>query len=214
MGHAKRSASESHRWLNCPGSIAMKAASPVRPSGYAAMEGTAAHKLLEHCGKTGDSPQVHLGAPIYVCLNPDCGEAQPLGEGDGPEDDQCFACGKDHFQRFVVDQDMIDAVVVCLEEVHAILAEAELAGGKVCVEYECKAPLDWVMPDTGGTTDVAIFGSALDRLYVIDYKHGRATRVEVPKNTQLMSYGAGVVHKILGSWPKDKPIPEHLQTLI
>lgn len=46
--HAKLSASGSHRWLNCPGSIKAEQGLPDSSS-PAAAEGTAAHDLAEHC---------------------------------------------------------------------------------------------------------------------------------------------------------------------
>lgn len=46
--HAKLSASGSHRWLNCPGSIKAEESISDRDS-PAAAEGTAAHELAEHC---------------------------------------------------------------------------------------------------------------------------------------------------------------------
>lgn len=45
--HAKLSASGSHRWLACPGSVAAEAQVPYRPSSAFAQEGTCAHELAE-----------------------------------------------------------------------------------------------------------------------------------------------------------------------
>ena len=48
LAHAKLSASGAHRWMVCPGSVALEATEPDRGSPYAA-EGSAAHVLLERC---------------------------------------------------------------------------------------------------------------------------------------------------------------------
>lgn len=45
--HAKLSASGSHRWLACPGSVSAEDAIPSRPSSLFAHEGTCAHELAE-----------------------------------------------------------------------------------------------------------------------------------------------------------------------
>jgi hypothetical protein len=60
--HAKLSASGSHRWLNCPASVALEQSLPNgdRTSQYAE-EGTAAHELGEKCLKNGTNPEDYLG---------------------------------------------------------------------------------------------------------------------------------------------------------
>lgn len=45
--HAKLSASGSHRWLNCPGSVAAEASLPPRPNSSFSDEGTRAHALAD-----------------------------------------------------------------------------------------------------------------------------------------------------------------------
>lgn len=47
MSHHPLSPSAATRWMNCPGSVALLRTVPPRPSGPAAIEGTAAHALRE-----------------------------------------------------------------------------------------------------------------------------------------------------------------------
>ena len=48
MQHSRLSASKSHRWLKCPGSVKMSEGIEDKPSKYAE-EGTQAHELAERC---------------------------------------------------------------------------------------------------------------------------------------------------------------------
>lgn len=63
--HAILSASASHRWLTCPGSIRMSVGMPRSSSSYA-MEGTAAHKLADQKLRDGGDALEALGDVIQV----------------------------------------------------------------------------------------------------------------------------------------------------
>lgn len=56
MKHAKLSASASHRWLVCPGSVRANEHKPFEQSVHA-LEGTSAHALLEVCLRLGADPE-------------------------------------------------------------------------------------------------------------------------------------------------------------
>lgn len=91
--HARLSASESYRWINCPGSVREIEALPEelkRKSSRAADEGTAAHALAEMCLMKGITPHSMLDENVM---------------------------------GFNVDDDMADAVQVYLDEIESIKAE-------------------------------------------------------------------------------------------
>lgn len=60
-GHATLSASQSDRWMNCPGSVALIETVPRQPSSPAAEEGTAAHEAAALCLQEGLSPAELVG---------------------------------------------------------------------------------------------------------------------------------------------------------
>ena len=63
IAHAKLSASGSHRWLACPGSVA--AEQPYTDTGSVfALEGTRAHELADMCLKSGTNADMYLGHEI------------------------------------------------------------------------------------------------------------------------------------------------------
>ena len=64
-GHAKLAPSSAHRWMRCPGSVALEAACPEAASEYAA-EGTAAHALAAMALTDGSDAAAYLGCVIQV----------------------------------------------------------------------------------------------------------------------------------------------------
>lgn len=92
--HAVLSASASHRWLSCPGSVQLSAGQPRIGSVYAA-EGTAAHDLASRCLLTFKQAEDFLGTSIRV-----------------------------DNQTFEVDENMVDAVQTYLDVVREDLLKA------------------------------------------------------------------------------------------
>lgn len=62
--HAILGPSGSSRWIACPGSVAAASAMPSKPAGKWAMEGTAAHSLLEMCLRLDQDPEEFIGHEI------------------------------------------------------------------------------------------------------------------------------------------------------
>lgn len=60
--HTNLSPSTSHRWMNCPGSVALCASMPKEAQSKYGAEGTAAHQLLEKCLKNlKNNPYDYVG---------------------------------------------------------------------------------------------------------------------------------------------------------
>ena len=161
--HAKLGASSSSRWLNCAGSPALCETVPDAPSSVFAEEGTAAHTLAEKCLNSGKHVDAFQGLTITT------------EEGS----------------KFVVDDDMAEAVQVYVDEVCRV--DAELSD-KYPFYVEAKFHLTDIDDDMYGTNDACIcepFGT----LYIFDYKHGKGVPVEAKGNTQMRYYALGALQE-------------------
>lgn len=161
--HAQFSASQSSQWLNCAGVTGMKALVPKEKSGDAANEGTAAHELLEICLTQGLDAYEMIDRTVTINID----------EG-GTKD-------------YIVDEDMADAVQVCIDVVQSYLEKYPHAGMKVEQKVDIS---EFCGEEMFGTVDVRI-SVPFDILIVIDYKHGRGVPVYIDGNTQLRYYGIG-----------------------
>ncbi len=168
--HATLGASSASRWINCPGSVRAIAALPEwernRSSTYAD-EGTAAHALAELCLSTDKDAEEFAGRRIK-------GE---LGE-------------------YEVDDEMVDAVQVYLDEVRGQVARL---GPTAQLYVEARVHPIPDDPNLYGTADAIVLdelGHA--ELVVTDFKYGRGVVVDVDWNDQAMYYGLGALREAPG----------------
>ena len=162
--HSSFGGSVAGRYLNCAGSVALCGTVPPLPSGLAAMIGTAAHALAEECLCTGTDAEHYRGAFFP--------KDAPVRE------------------KFIVEDDMIRAVQVYLDEVRAELSRTPEA--ELYVEH--KFALDLPSADPGevfGTNDALVYHPTTGRLRVFDYKHGQGVSVSAEDNPQLKFYAIG-----------------------
>lgn len=182
--HAKLSASESHRWFKCPGSVRVCQGLPNK-SGVAAIRGTAAHHLgALIISKDPIIERMRAGRDHYLWL---------IGwefefENDG------------EMLKAIVDEKMLDGVMIYVEHVERL--RADFHGAQIYVEK--KLSMEHVWPNMFGTGDLVI--DDIFDLIVTDYKNGFIPVILIEPgydplkpdlkllNSQLLMYAVGAAH--------------------
>lgn len=171
--HSKLSPSSSHRWMACPGSVALCLTVPKRESEYAD-EGTAAHALAEKCLLEGKNAQSYVGTDIWV-------------DKDFDNNGKKGTFSK----KYNVTYEMADAVQ------EYVMHIAEVKGDKKPLMYvEQKFNLTHIHKDIFGSSDCVLYFPTEKVVHVFDYKHGANVSVEVERNSQLMIYALGALQAI------------------
>lgn len=166
--HAVCSASAAHRWIPCPGSVALSGLYPSGSSTIYADEGTLAHEAAEQLIKTDKVTAKHIKKidSFY--------EEHPELKGNS--------------------SDMIEY----LEEYAAYVKEEyakELKEDPAAqLLTEQKVDLSRWIPEGFGTSDVVIVRKG--RAHIIDLKYGKGVKVEAEENAQLMLYALGALDEI------------------
>ncbi|WP_010271397.1 DUF2800 domain-containing protein [Paenibacillus senegalensis] len=159
--HAKLSASGSHRWMACPGSVTLEELFPDNSTSYAD-EGTAAHELSELVLKLqlGEITKRKYSAEL-----------------------------KKHEEGEYYSPAMLEYVQTYVDIVLERFAEAQVRTKDAQILLEQRLDFsDWV-PDGFGTGDVVIISDGI--LEVIDLKYGKGVQVDAENNSQLRLYGLG-----------------------
>lgn len=170
MSHARLSASAAHRWMACPGSVALSAGIPDRSSAAAA-QGTFAHHIAAECLKEG--------AAVLLLK--------------GPGDPLAWLGNKTIIDGHTVecDQAMVDGVRVYLQSILDDLQQ----GDQIWIEEDVTPALQTLDPRLGGNSDFIRYRPATRHLRVRDLKYGAGVFVDAVDNVQAMTYALGALLK-------------------
>lgn len=161
--HAVLGASSAHRWMNCPGSVALNANAPDRSSTYAD-EGTLAHSLAEN----------------MINYN--------LGRMTKREFNKVFDTIK---KNELYSQEMQDYIEGYVNTIWELMNEAKKTTPDAELLTEQRLDFSRYVPDGFGTGDVVIVCDGF--VHVIDLKYGKGVGVSAEENPQLMLYGLGAL---------------------
>lgn len=173
IGHSPLGASSASRWMACPGSIHLIKKLGIKDSaGEAAEQGTAAHEIFSRCMEEGATcePMDFMGQTVLVGEN-----------------------------KYVVDQNMVDALNIACNHVWETLAEARAEGGEIMlfIEESMKHSDHELMY---GTVDVGIVilykHKKSVKIRIRDYKHGQGVVVE-PTSPQIKYYAVLIGDRLM-----------------
>lgn len=175
--HSPIGASSCERWWNCPGSVKLIDSLPPAPSSQYAAEGTVAHWVAEQWLNSGvwqddEIRHKYVGTTMV----------------------------QDGFEIEITDE-MVDAVEVYKNAVWEYVfgsrhGEKGLDGLRAGdIRTEVKFALTHIDPEAFGTCDLVIV-KPMDRIIVMDYKHGKGHAVEVTENKQLLYYALGALYEL------------------
>ena len=184
-GHAKLSPSASHRWVNCPGSIAL-IGDESSTTNQAAMLGTAAHKLIEIMIIAGAEDASDYAGSTFLVKAAGDEETEFYPPGTPALDPEHARPG---WFMFIADEKMVEGVQQTIDEVGRIKEERY----KPDVYSEVYIDGSGLDSRFGGSIDVRI-AEPYGMLDIVDHKNGYII-VEAKDNDQLKQYAVLAAHE-------------------
>lgn len=178
--HSPIGASTCERWWNCPGSVKLAEGLPPQPPSVFAATGTVAHTVASTYLEGLKTLKMNGWEPYEVS------NFKHLVDFIGEEYEE------DGF-KITVDEEMVEAVQVYVDEIEHLLQEYSIPWRDVQIER--KFQLKHLDPEAYGTADFAIFVPYWG-IIIIDYKHGAGKVVEVENNFQQRYYALGVYYDL------------------
>lgn len=172
--HSRFSPSKAERWLNCTAYPLIKDRYPEEKSSLYAIEGTAAHKLINNILRYRSYDEQSLrdliGKPIRSIVSTD-------------QTDLIYTV------------DMHESICIYIRH---IIEKTKQIGG---VYYpEIKVFIESISSEMFGTADTVIVGD--NELAVFDYKHGVGVTVEAEQNPQIAFYALAALEKFTKKYKK------------